>query len=105
MTITQLLLTRNLFSKDIKQRFASSQIKVNDEVITKDIELNATEFMDIGEFIIHLIEKGFVNKMFFFRVEPMMEGSNVDNAYTKYLNEFIIVRYSKKDAIILKKNV
>ncbi len=103
MTITKLLLDRGLFSKDIKQRFASSQIKVNDEPITKDIELDATEFMDIGEFVVHLIEQNFYGHLYFFGLENVMEVSDLNTKYIKYLSQFIIVRYSKKDAIVLKK--
>ena len=110
MKIIDILKQKGLFANDIRARFKNNQIKLNGE-ITQDVNLNIeldeknnAIIIDVGDFIFSLLKK---NKMFgiqlkMFDFETMSE-SNVNCELKEILNNFFIIRFSKKDIIVVKK--
>jgi len=105
MKISEVLKSMGLFSNDIRQRFKNGQIKINGE-ITNDIELDIKgEILNAGEFLFKLIleNKIFGKQLRIFDFE-ILPDSNLDNELKNILSKFFIIRFSKKDIILVEKN-
>lgn len=103
-----------MFSKEFHTRLKNKQLKVNGEPITENIELDIEmiSFNDIlkikienlGDFIFREIcsNEQWKNKCRFIPIEDMI-NSNIKNDLIEFLDNFIIIRISKKDVFIVKK--
>ena len=110
MKISEILRSRGLFANDIRQRFKNKQIKLNGEP-TLDIELNV-ELNDedevvietAGNFLFKLIKNKpeFILPLQIFDFETLSD-SNINNELTSTLRHFFILRFSKKDTLVMKK--
>lgn len=104
MKLTELLKSRGLFSADIRQRLSNGQIKINGDVIKQDVDLSFSSEMDLGDFISELCKNNVWCKMLkLFGIETLIEGSNIDNDLTRYLSNYTLLQYSKKESVILGK--
>ena len=126
MKISEIILLREkfkpfptIFSRDIKQRFRNGQVKVDGEVIKEDIDIpvmnmNDTHqvfgfgqkngFIGVGNFIFDLIQIDdvFKHQLMIFGLEDIKQ-TNIKNDLTGILDNFVIIRISKKDVFVLKK--
>ena len=104
MKISDILKSKGIYSKEIKARLSNGNIKLNDETIKEDIDLDINDVEDVGEFLFKLVSnKNYVEQLKFFGLENII-NSNINNDLTNFLNNFFILRFSKKDLLILKKN-
>jgi len=110
MKISEILKSRGVFANEIRQRFNNGQIKLNGES-TENVDLYVKfdgegELIvhEVGVFIFNLILK---NKLFglqlrFFDFETL-SNSNLDNELKNIFSKFFIIRFSKKDIILVEK--
>lgn len=128
MKISEIVLHREkfkpiptIFSRDVKQRFKNGQIKVDGEIVKEDIDLNIvtlndphhvmmwesvkSNIVDGGKFIFDLIkiDEIFKLQLMIFGLEDIKQ-SNIKNDLTEILDNFFIIRISKKDIFVIKKN-
>ena len=100
--LTDILKNRGIFSNEIKARFKQNQIKVNGEVIENDINIEMDSILNIGDFVFSLMR----NNVWKLRLQIFgLEGlfaSNIKNDLTEFLEDFLMVRTSKKDVFIIK---
>lgn len=115
--LSQILLNRGIFSKDIKSRLKNGQIKINGIVEKDNIEIpiNPTKlelhefdpeniFMDLGDLIFKLVSNPIWElQLRLFGAENLIL-SNVQNSLTKRLDEFIIIRTAKNKAFVIIKD-
>jgi len=110
MKISEILKLRGVFANEIRSRFKGGQIKLNGEK-TDNLDLNVKfdndgELIthDIGIFIFNLISK---NKMFGTQLQifdfETLPDSNLDNELKNIFSKFFIIRFSKKDIILVEK--
>lgn len=110
MKLFDILKQRGLFSSDIKTRIKNKQITVNGDVVNSDIELNIelendnVKVFEIGDFIFNLIKsnKKISNQLMIFGIEDLFD-SNIKNELTNILDQFFIIKTSKKEIFLLKK--
>jgi len=128
MKLSEIILLREkfkpvptIFSRDIKQRFKNGQIKVDGKPITEDIDLNIKNlpephhvmmfniksgFIDAGEFICNILKVDhneiFKNQLMIFGFEDIKQ-TNIKNDLTEILDNFFIIRISKKDIFVIEK--
>jgi len=127
MKISEIILHREtfkdiptIFSRDIKQRFKNGQIKIDGEIVKNDIDLNIVPLvskhqmmmyintkntiLDAGDFVFNLIQtdKIFKHQLMIFGLEDIKQ-SNIKNDLTDILDNFFVIRISKKDIFIIKK--
>lgn len=117
MKIIEILKQKGLFANDIRIRFKNNQIKLNGEPtqdvdldveliekIVDDIVIKEPTIIDAGDFIFSLLKKNpmFVLQLKMFDFETLSE-SNVNCELKNILNNFFIIRFSKKDIIVVKK--
>lgn len=117
MKIIELLKRKGLFANDIRQRFKNGQIKLNGELIQDiDLDVELVEkivdekvskepiIIDAGDFIFSLLKmnKIFGTQLKMFDFETLSE-SNVNCELKDILSDFFIIRFSKKDIIVVKK--
>lgn len=124
---------QTIFSKDIKQRIKNGQIKIDGVAIKDDIDLNIetlpepwevirskgeikNPFLCAGTFIFNLIKDQrdfeidniptsiFALQLKIFGFEDI-KNSNIKNDLTDILDNFFIIRVSKKDIFLIKRNV
>lgn len=120
MKISEILKRKGLFANDIRQRFKNGQIKLNGEVTT-DIDLDIkplkdehqckmwknveSGIFDAGDFIFFLIKN---NNLFKLQLQifdfESIPNSNLKNDLKKELDNFFIIRFSKKDVILVYRN-
>lgn len=110
MKISEILKLRGIFANEIRQRFNNGQIKLNGES-TENVELNV-KFDDDGEIIVHEIGEFIFNlikdnnlfglQLRFFDFETII-NSNLDNELKNVFSKFFIIRFSKKDIILVEK--
>ena len=110
MKISDILKELGIPSKEIKIRMAQKRILINGESVSQDLVLG-TEIesqIEIGEFIFnliiekpHLLKQMQNLKMLGMSVEDMV-SCNVKIELTEILSEFIILRFSKQDALVIK---
>lgn len=131
MKLSEIILLREkfkpiptIFSRDVKQRFKNGQIKVDGEIVTEDINLDIKDlpehhqvmmwkdvksgFINAGNFIFDILkaddeDKIFRNQLMLFGFEDIKQ-SNIKNDLTEILDNFFIIRISKKDIFVIKKN-
>lgn len=100
--LTNILKNRGIFSKEIKSRFKQKQIKVNGEVLENDIDIDVDSILDVGDFVFLLMR----NNVWKLRLQMFgLEGlfsSNIKNDLTEFLQNFMLVRTSKKDIFVIK---
>lgn len=111
MKLSDILKGIGIPSKEIKIRLSANRILINDEVVNQDIELGELELnekgdpwiQDIGDFVFWLLtdhpklgEQMKVLTSFLGCNFENLIGSNIKNELTDYLNQFIIVRISKR---------
>ncbi len=111
MKISEILKQRGLFANEIRSRFKNGQIKLNGEK-TDNLDLNV-KFDDVGNLFIHDIgvfifdlisqNKIFALQLKFFDFETL-PISNIDNELKIVFNKFFIIRFSKKEVILVEKN-
>jgi hypothetical protein len=115
MKISEILKLHGLFANDIRQRFNNKQIKLNGEPsvnVDLDVELKINDNGDIdgiitaGDFIFNLISDNplIIPQLKIFDFETLSE-SNINNKLTKVLKNYFILRFSKRDVIILTKTI
>ena len=95
------------FSKEIKSRLKQNQITINNEIIKSDIDLNVdVKCIEVSDLICDLIKEDsiFSIQMKIFGFENLF-NCNIDNKLTKKLNQFLLIRPSKKEMFLLKKLV
>ena len=127
MKISEIILHREslkdiptIFSRDIKQRFKNGQIKIDGKIVRDDINLDIiplidkhhimmyldtkSDILDAGDFIFNLIQVDeiFKQQLMIFGLEDI-KLSNIKNDLTRILDNFFIIRISKKDIFIIKK--
>ena len=110
MKLFDILKKRGLFSSDIKVRIKNKQITLNGDIVNFDIELDIelendnVKVFEVGDFIFNLIKtnKEFSEKLMFFEFEKLFD-SNIKNDLTNILNQFFIIKTSKKEIFLLKK--
>ena len=116
MKIFDILKQRGLFSNDIKDRIKRKQITINSDLVESNLDLNIeldinnkAIIIESGEFLYDLLGSDLIksNQNFLILLEILgFEGlfdSNIRNELTSKLDEFIIVRISKKETFLLKK--
>ena len=121
MKLFEILKQKGLFSNEIKARIKNSQITINNEVIKSDVDLTieTEEVLDkfLGEDLITVAKCIEASDLIFnlikedqiFSIQMMIFGfenlfnSNIDNRLTKKLNEFLLIKISKKEIFLLKK--
>lgn len=97
MKISEILKQRNLFSKDIKQRFANKQIKLNGEACA-DIDVDLETIFEVEDFVFKLCKDDTMhNKLRILGLEGLCI---VDKNFAK----FVILEFSKKDKLVLVLN-
>jgi len=110
MKISDILKEEGIPSKEIKIRMSANRVLVNGE-ISQDVELGEIESRhDLGEFIFDMIsskpdlfkQMNHIKDTFDIGIEDMV-GSNIKGDLAEFLNKFIILRFSKKEALVLKK--
>lgn len=90
--LSDILKEHGLFSKDIKQRISSGQIKINGEPVFENIDLNITEIHDAGEFLFDVLKNDLDRaKILIFGLENWLEDTI-----------FKMIRISRKQAFIVK---
>ena len=108
MKLSEILKHLGLFSQDIKTRIKNKQIAINGEVVCEDIELDCIDInpIDVGEFIFDLISANniFKQQLKIFPLEELF-NSNIDNQLTKILEDYILIKISKKQMFLVRKNV
>ena len=104
-SLSTILKERGMFSKDIKQRIASGQIKINDEVVIKDVEFDIVtdivkeeevdKIWDAGDWIFNTIKESNVlkHKMQIFGLSHVLEND---------LTKFKFLRLSKKQMFVFE---
>ena len=118
MKLSDILKGIGIPSKEIKIRLSAKRILINDEVVDQDIELGELVLnekgdpwlQDIGDFVFFMISdnRELFDKMvaitsaFGCNFENLI-GSNIKGELADFLNQFIIIRISKREAIVLKK--
>lgn len=104
--LSDILKSRNLFSKEIKTRFANRQIQLNGEPLSGDIEIgDVTEedIIEVGDFVFELIKNTKWSKQLrLFGLENIID-SNIANDLTEHLKDFMVIRTSKKEAFVIKR--
>lgn len=75
---------------------------VNGEVVESDMDIDMDSILDIGDFVFSLMR----NNVWKLRLQIFgLEGlfnSNIKNDLTEFLENFAMVRTSKKDVFIIK---
>ena len=94
-----------IFSKEIKSRLKQNQISINNEIIKSNVDLNVeVKCIEVSDLICNLIKE---DKMFGIQMEIFgfenLFNTNLDNKITKRLNEFLLIKSSKKEMFLLKK--
>jgi len=111
MKISEILKYQGLFSKEIRQRFKNGQIKLNGN-ITNDIELDVKFddddeliIFDAGDIIFKLIlkDKKVYHQLLVFDYETI-SLSNLNCELKKFFDKYHIIRFSKKDIILIEKS-
>ena len=123
MKLFDILKQFGLFSNDIKTRINNGQISINGEVIKENLELEVelvdesnVKIIEVGDFICKLITSNqesntnsklacgeiFAIQLKIFGLENLFD-SNINNELTKILNDYILVKMSKKEIFMLKK--
>jgi len=102
MKVSEILKAEGLMSKDIKLRFANSQISLNGEVLKQDIDLPVESWQDAGSFLMTIC----VNPIWFLQfkllgVESFMGDTNISNELTRVLLNKAIIKFSKREFLIL----
>lgn len=105
--LSDILKSRNIFSKEIKTRFANRQIQLNGEPLNGDIFLgeNITneDIVEIGDFLFELINNPKWSKQLrLFGLENIID-SNINNNLTDHLKNFMVIRTSRKEAFVIKR--
>lgn len=102
MKISEILLQNGLFSKEIKDKLNAGQIFINGIPTKENIELGEITFQqEIGCFICELCKNtSWSRQLNFIGPEDLVE-SNVKNDLTTHLSNFRIIRFSKKNAIVI----
>ena len=103
--LSDILKEQGFFSKFIRERIASGQIKINDESVTEDLEFDVvTEIVeeeekvkieDAGDFVFHTIKSSEVlkHKMQIFGIGHVLEHD---------LTKFKFLRLSKKQMFVFE---
>ena len=120
MKLSDILKGIGIPSKEIKIRLSANRILINDEVVNQDVELGEFEvndkgeplIQDIGDFVFWLLtdhpklaqDMKLLTSALGCNFENLI-GSNIKNELTDYLNQFTIIRISKREAIVLKKKI
>jgi hypothetical protein len=120
MKLFDILKQCGVFSSDIKNRIKNKQIIINGVAIDTNIDLDIeteivvdnlsevinAKIFETGGFICNILSKEnaniFSKQMRIFGFENLF-NSNVNNNLTEYLNQFILIRISKKESFIVKK--
>jgi hypothetical protein len=114
MKISEILKLHGLFANDIRQRFNNKQIKLNGEA-TLNVDLDVDVKMDdggdvegiisAGDFIYNLIsdKPSFILPLQIFDFETLSD-SNINSELVTIFQKIHILRFSKKDIIVLTKN-
>ena len=92
-------------SKEIKTRFVNGNIILDDTIIRENIEIGDIEFIqEIGDFIFDLIKTHpeYTNQLKIFKLDGIM-NSNIDSELKRYLDNYSILKFSKKETIIINK--
>ena len=109
MKISGILKSRGLFSNDIKIRFKNKQILLDNKVLMSDIDLplnNMDNVYDVGDFIFNKISN---NKIWslrcvLFGFDTLFDiDRNFNDDLTDFLSDYHLLKISKKDSLILKK--
>ena len=128
MKLFDILKQKGLFSNDIKTRIKNKQISINCDVVAGDLDLDIQTqenpitkeqeaiIIEPGDFLVDLIKispeisedekilrEQVLLKFKIFGLENLM-NSNIENDLTKKLKQFIFIRLSKKETLMLKKN-
>lgn len=114
MKISDVLKSTGLPSKEIKIRLANKRILLNGEIITTDLELGNHETdkdgtpitQDIGDFIFNILDTHPQVTKFMSTLGCNFEsliGTNLKGDMFTFLNEHNIIRFSKKDAVVIRK--
>lgn len=121
LKISQILKESGLFSTDIKGRFNNGQIQLNGIVIKTDVEITIVVNIvkvdekdeekvvstEIGDFVFDIIK----NETWKKRLQLMgvdaffWEDCDIKNDLSEHLKKFTLLRFSKRDAIVLNKNL
>ena len=109
MKLTEILKQYGLPVDEIKSRFNKKQILVNGESVDSNYSIkDLGKVIDFGFFFNNLSKLPFYNKYIkqieYLGIENLMGGeSNIENDMTNYLKEFLIVKISKSNSLIIKK--
>jgi len=110
MKISEILKQRGVFANEIRSRFKNGQIKLNGEKTNNldlDVKFDDADNLivhDVGEFIFKIISQNdvFASQLKIFDFETITE-SNLDNELKNIFSKFFIIRFSKKDIILVEK--
>ena len=95
-----------MFSNDIKSRFKNKQMALDGDVLEQDIDINVDHenIIDAGDFIFdHIVNDSSRLQLCKIVGFENLFGCNIENDFIKFLNQFHVLRISKRDLIILKK--
>lgn len=113
MNLSEILKKQGFFSNDIKNRLKNKQFLINGNKIGNDINLqievdenNNPIVFEAGEFVSNLIVNNKVRsiQMKLFGLDNLFD-SNIDNNLTRILEDFILIKVSKKQSLILKRRL
>jgi len=109
--LSEILKQQGLFSQDIKARFKNKQMSINGESISEDVDINCSivsgkvETIDVGDFLFGIISnKDWALKIHIFGFENLFD-TNIENNLTLFLKNFIFLKTSKKQILILKREI
>lgn len=110
--IFEVLKQNGLFSNDIRTRLKNKQLEINGEKLTSNIELDVevddddnVDIIETGGFICNLIKNNntFLLQMKIFGFENLFD-SNINSELTKIFDDFFLIKISKKDSFLIRKN-
>lgn len=122
--LSEILRQQGLFSQDIKARIKNKQISINGEAISEDIEIDCAmvkntskdvtgkEFggdiadaIDAGDFLFNLLS----NRKWAVQIEMLgfenLFDTNIENDLTFFLKNFILLKISKKQILVLRREI
>jgi len=116
LKISQILKESGLFSTDIKGRFNNGQIQLNGIVIKADVEISVAVSVnekdeekvistEVGDFVFNLIKNDtWKKRLQLMGVDAFFgEDCDIKNDLSEHLKSFTLLRFSKRDAIVLNK--
>ena len=103
MKISELLRNHGLLGNDIRTRLSSGQITLNGNAVKQDIVLPIESWQEAGPFLMVLCsDPVWFLQLKLFGLENLVGETNIRNPLTKLLADYTILKYSKREILVLK---